>query len=263
MATQILTSVCKALKMLDVFSVEKPELTVAEVSDLLHMHRSSAFRVLSTLAAVGFIEKDCRTGRYRLGLRLLELAGRVTGGYRLRELAGPLMEELAQELGEIVHLSILDGAEIVYMDKRGQGQVLTVATRIGGRCPAHSSAMGKVLLAALSAGELKEALGRGPIKRMTANTITRRGNLVSELDRVRGRGYALDNEEGFLGIRCVAAPVVGPEGRVLAAVSVTAPKQRMDARRIREIRERLLPVVSAISARIRAGALVVGRKLEA
>ncbi len=249
---QLLSSVKKALELLDLFSTETPEMSLAELSRKVAAHKSSVFRTLATLEAAGFVEKDRESGRYRLGLKILDLAGRVWGRYDLRQIAAPHMEELARETGEIIHLSILDGADIVYLDKKGQGQVLTVATRVGGRNPAYASAMGKVLLADLPAGELKAVLAARPLRKLTANTIYKVSDLAAELERVRKQGYALDNEETFPGIRCVAAPIRNAQGRVVAALSVTVPAPRLNDARVRELWRQVAQTARLISERAAA-----------
>ena len=251
----VLSSVSKALTLLDAFTAEKPELTLTELARQAGAHKSSAFRLLSTLEAHGFVEKSPSGRGYRLGWKPLELSGRLLGRYELRELAAPHMEELAQKSGEIVHLSILDGAEIVYLDKRGRSQPLTVSTTVGGRSPAHASAMGKVLLASLQPGEVLRLLGGRPLKRFTPTTITDRRRLGRELEAIRRQGFALDNEEAFPGIRCVAAPLRGRAGRVLAALSLTVPAQRMGARRQAELKDWVTDTAARISDRTRAGGI--------
>jgi DNA-binding IclR family transcriptional regulator len=251
----VLSSVSKALTLLDAFTAEKPELTLSELARRAGAHKSSAFRLLATLEAHGFVEKSPSGRGYRLGWKPLELSGRLLGRYELRELAAPHMEELAQRSGEIVHLSILDGAEIVYLEKRGRSQLLTVSTTVGGRSPAHASAMGKVLLAGLQAEEAQRLLGSRPLKRFTPTTITDRRRLGRELEAIRRQGFALDNEEAFPGIRCVAAPLRGRAGRVLAALSLTVPAQRMGARRQAELKDLVTDTAARISDRIRAGGI--------
>jgi DNA-binding IclR family transcriptional regulator len=251
----VLSSVSKALTLLDAFTAEKPELTLSELARRAGAHKSSAFRLLATLEAHGFVEKSPSGRGYRLGWKPLELSGRLLGRYELRELAAPHMEELAQKSGEIVHLSILDGAEIVYLEKRGRSQPLTVSTTVGGRSPAHASAMGKVLLAGLQAEEAQRLLGSRPLKRFTPTTITDRRRLGRELEAIRRQGFALDNEEAFPGIRCVAAPLRGRAGRVLAALSLTVPAQRMGARRQAELKDLVTDTAARISDRIRAGGI--------
>jgi DNA-binding IclR family transcriptional regulator len=249
----VLSSVSKALALLDAFSAETPELTLSELSRRVGAHKSSTFRLLSTLEAHGFVQRSPAGRGYRLGWKPLELAGRLR--YGLRELAAPFLEELAERSGEIVHLSILDGAEIVYLDKHGRSQPLTVSTRVGGRSPAHASAMGKALLAGLPPAALRRLLGGRRLKRFTPTTITEPRRLARELQAIRRQGFALDNEETFPGIRCVAAPLRDQEGRVLAAVSVTVPAQRMGARRQAELKNWVMDTAGRISARIRAGGI--------
>jgi DNA-binding IclR family transcriptional regulator len=247
-----LSSVKKSLQVLQAFSAEHTERSVTEISRLLNAHKSSVSRILATLAAEGFVEKNLTNNRYRLGLKLLDLANLVLGRYELRELAGPYMEDLARATDEIVHLSVLDRSDIVYVEKKGRGQTLTVATKVGGRNPAHASAMGKVLLAGLSPHELGEIIVGGSLTRLTPRTIGEKGELVKELERVRDIGFAVDDEESFPGIRCVAAPVRSENGRTVAAISVTAPKQRMGKQRVEEIRERVIETARLISARMGA-----------
>ena len=249
---QILSSVKKALELLDHFTVERPELSLAEISREVDAHKSSVFRVLTTLKAAGFLEKDPLSGKYRLGLKILDLAGRVWGRYDIRQIATPYMEELARETGEVIHLAVLDGSDIVYLEKKGQGQVLTVATRLGGRNPAYASSMGKILLADLSKSELKAIFGRGKLEKLTPNTIDEIPKLIEELARIREQGFALDNEETFPGIRCVGAPIRDAGGKVVAAVSVTVPAQRMDDKRVRELWRLVTNTARMISERVAA-----------
>jgi DNA-binding IclR family transcriptional regulator len=247
-----LSSVQKALKILQTFAVDSPELNLTEISRRLNSHKSSVFRLLSTLAAEGFVEKNPLTHKYRIGLKFIEIAHRSLQSFDWVSEASPLMERLSREVGEIVHLSILDGAEVVYLEKRGegQGQGLTVSTNKGGRDPAHSCAMGKVLLAGLPSEELAKALRSAPLIKRTPNTITEIAALQRELEKVRKRGVAMDQEESFPGIKCVAAPIQDRNGKTVAAISVTAPSQRMGQQRMKDIRRLVIDTAHLISERI-------------
>ena len=225
------------------------------MSRLLNTHKSSISRILRTLASEGFVEKNPLNSKYRLGLKLLELANQVLGRYELRDLAASHMEALAREIGEIVHLAVLDKADIVYLEKRGGGQTLTVATKVGGRNPAHASAMGKVLLSGLASEDLDDLLVWGTLVRLTPRTIVERGRLLKELRQVREQGFAVDDEESFPGIRCVAAPIRGMGDRVIAAISVTVPKQRMPRQRLEEIGKNVIAKARLISECVAAGRL--------
>ena len=247
---KLLSSVRKGLQVLETFSEDQPELSLTEISKLLNSHKSSVFRILITLASEGFVEKNPVNNKYRLGLKFLDLANRVMGRYDVRDLAGPYMEQLARRIGEIIHLSILDRNEIVYLDKKGEGQFLTVATRVGGRNPAHASAMGKVLLSGLTQKELDDVVAIGPLVRFTPNTISEVPELLKELEKIRTQGFAIDNEETFPGIRCVAAPIYSRGGRIVAAISATVPTQRMGKQRMGGIRKQIIETAHLISERM-------------
>ena len=246
---QTISSVKKALDLLELFTVEQPELSLTELSSHMELHKSSIYRILSTLAAAGFVEKDRITNKYRLGLIFLELANNVLNRYDFRDWVKPYLEELAEKTGEIIHLAILDGIDIIYLDKNGQAQPLTVATKIGGRSPAYSSAMGKTLLAGLTRQELTKRLGQVSLKKMTANTITEMDRLMVELEKVKHQGFAIDNEEAFIGIRCVAAPLKRKDGAVIAAISATVPKQRMGKERMGQMSQMVKETAQLISER--------------
>ncbi len=247
-----LSSLIKALKVLETFSRNEPERGVTEISEILKIHKSSISRIIGTLAFGGYLEKNPLTGKYRLGFKLVDLGNQVLGHYDLRDHATPFMVELAKRTNEIIHLSILDKGEIIYLDKKGEGQTLTVATRIGGRSPAHACGMGKVLLSGLPEEELAKFLAT-PLAKLTSKTIAEVPKLLKELDRIRKSGFAIDDEESFLGIRCVAAPIRGSQGKMKAALSITAPKQRMGQERMEELKKEVIETARAISKRVEIG----------
>ncbi len=248
-----LSSIVKALRVLEIFSRDEPERGVTEISELLKIHKSSISRIISTLAFAGFLEKNPLTGKYRLGFKLVDLGSRVLGHYDLRDHASPFMVDLAKRTKEIIHLSVLDKTDIVYLDKKGEGQTLTVSTKVGGRSPAHACGMGKVLLSGLSREELEKFLASSSFAKLTPKTISEVPRLLKELDRIRKSGFAVDDEESFLGIRCVAAPIYGKNGKIEAALSITVPKQRMDQKRMEELKREVVETARAISKRVEIG----------
>ncbi|MEW6665964.1 MAG: IclR family transcriptional regulator [Thermodesulfobacteriota bacterium] len=252
---KLLSSVKKALEVLQTFSEDKPTLSLTEISTRLGTHKSSISRIMATLTAEGFVEKNPGGRGFRLGLKIVDLANRALGGLDLRSHASPYMEALAERVQEMVHLSVLDQNQIVYVEKKGERQGLTVGSKVGGRNPAHASAMGKILLAGLAADELSRVLKSGPLERLTPNTITDLRELIVEIEAVRKNGYAVDNEESFPGIRCVAAPICSRNGRVVAAISATVPVQRMGEKRMKEIRAEVMETARLISERVRMSEL--------
>jgi len=249
--TAPLSSVKKALKILEAFTEDRTELGVTQIAHLLKSHKSSVSRILMTLMAEGFVEKTSLKNKYRLGMKLVELGNRALSRFDLKEYASPHLEALAQKTNEIIHLSILDKHEILYIDKKGADQVLTVATRIGGRNPAHACGMGKVLLSGLSQEELMKILSTAPLKQFTLTTITEIPKLLKELEKIRRQGFAVDNEESFPGIKCVAAPITDGRGKVIAAMSTTVPTQRMEKERIKELAALVMECARQISDQIK------------
>lgn len=246
----MITSVTKAAEILKLFLKGESELSLKEISGTFEQHKSSVYRTLSTLVEARFLEKDGVTGKYHLGLIFLDFAGNVLGRFNVRDQAKPYLEKLAEQTREIIHLSILEGSEIIYLDKKGLAQPLTVATKIWGRHPSHCSAMGKVLLSGLKREELIKVLGEGPYTKMTPNTITDFKVLLKVLECVREEGYAIDDEEAFPGIRCVAAPIQDNTGKIIAAVSATVPIQRMDETRTMEMCAMLMDTAGQISKQV-------------
>jgi DNA-binding IclR family transcriptional regulator len=250
---KLLSSVVKTLRVLEAFSTERQELSTSELSRLLGMDKSSVSRIVVTLQHQGYLNRNGLNGRYRLGAKLIDLGNQVLQRYDrldLGETAAPYLRELSNRIREVVHLGILDRAEVVTLKKMDGGQIVTVDTKVGGRYPAHACALGKVLLAGLSQDERVDILDGTTLTRRTPNTIVELPALMDELVKVRRKGYADEDEESFLGICCVAAPIKGPDGTVLAALSATIPKQRGDQKRMHEIRRHLVEAGRRISEQI-------------
>ncbi|WP_405393797.1 IclR family transcriptional regulator [Microbispora hainanensis] len=198
--------------IMDAFTGRSTRLTLEDVARRTHLPRSTAHRILDQLVRLDWL--DHTSSGYSLGKRALGLGGRDGGHGEIREAAAPLLHRLQIRTGMVVHLAVLDGAEIFYLDKVGGRFALSVPTRVGGRAPAHCTALGKAMLAWLEPEQV-EALIDGHISRLTNRTIGDIGTLHQELNRIRQRrGLAFERGERFPGISCVAAAVRGPEGPV-------------------------------------------------
>nr|WP_109551646.1 IclR family transcriptional regulator [Mycobacteroides franklinii] len=195
-------------------------LTLAQLVRRTGLPRSSVHRMLERLVQLRWLRRDGRD--YELGTRLVELGSLAVHQDRLHAAALPMLHELHRATGLVVHLSILDGADVVYLEKIGAGMGAAIATRIGGRQPAHCTASGKAILA--YRGETLDELTA--LARKTRYSIGSAAQLRPELDKVRGHGVAFDREELQQGIGCVAAPI-GSIGDAVAAVSVCGPMPRM------------------------------------
>lgn len=199
---------------------------LSELARQVGMPVSTAHRLLATLHAFGFVHFDADYRRYSLGLRLFELSHQVSLVRRLSEVALPVMQRLVQITGETSLISVLDGSEMVYVERIDSPHPIQVRGSTGRKDPIYCTAMGKSLLAFRPAEERETIIRQLQLKPLTPHTITDREALRRELDRTRERGYSLADEEHEPGIRTVAVPVIGSRGRAIAALCVTAPAFR-------------------------------------
>lgn len=221
----------KAFKLLELFGEEVPELSITEITERLQYNKSTCFRLISNLEEEGYLDQDPETRKYRLGIKLFFLGNLVRPYRYLKEVAQPLLERLNEESGETVHLAVLHKGEALYVDKiESQRTVRVVVSQVGRKLPAHCSGVGKVLLAYLPADQVKEIVAEKGLAPFTENTITTYAQLRSELDHVAQRGFAYDNEEIEMGLKCAAAPVFF-HNQVTAALSVSVPGERFDVNR--------------------------------
>lgn len=240
-------SVERAIAILKAFSPEEPELGVGELSRRLNLPKSTVFRLLSTLEAGGLVAQDPDTGRYRLGVDLIGLANSVIAHADVRRVARPHLRRLADELGETVSLSVLDGWDAVNLDQFIPAHRLVIrAGWVGRRMPAHAVSVGKVLIAFLPEEQVR-AFFDGALPAFTPHTITDPHALRAELARVRDQGYATAFEELEEGLHAVSAPVRNHEGAVVAAISVSGPGYRLTRERVVEIAPQVVETADLIS----------------
>ena len=208
-----------------------------ELADATGLPKSSVHRTLAALRGRGFAFQQ-EDGRYLAGSELLRVAFDFYDRVDVRVMLQPLLLRLRDELNETVHLGILEGADVVYLDKLESRHPLRLTSTIGGRNPAHCTAVGKALLAWTypSEPELRAWIaGSRPLVRRTPASLTDPTDLVKEMARIRSDGFARDMEESEVGVRCIAAPVFVGTARPRAAVSISAPRDRMSSSRIRAI----------------------------
>lgn len=229
----ILRSVDNALRLLEAFTIDRPELGVTELSRMLGFGKSTVHRLLATLLVRGYVVKNPRTEKYFLGLRAFEVGSCAANQRTAREVAAPFLQHLMTASKETVHLGVFDGWEVVYIDKIESQQTLQINSRVGLRAPIHCTALGKALLAFRPEEELVRFLRRR-LRRYTARTLTDPTALRKELAAIKAKGYALDNEEFELGLKCIAAPLRDYTGEVVASVGIAGAavrllEERMDA----------------------------------
>lgn len=220
--------------LLDAFNGAS-SLTLAEITRRSGLPRSSSHRLLDQLVQLGWVS---RVGNhYALGLRICELGTLVLHHNAVRRVAGPYLHELHRMSGLAVHLGVLDGDDVVYLDRVGGATSFRLPTRIGGRLPAHASAIGKMLLARSGRCRFPETLTA-----ITSRTITRPADLVRTIERARVENFTVETSESVLGISCAAVALTTPDGSP-AALSVAGPSDAI-------VPERLIPMLRATSQRI-------------
>jgi DNA-binding IclR family transcriptional regulator len=221
----------RALEILEQLTRDPRPVGFAELADELGYPRSSLHGLLATLTDMGWVELDERTRTYGLGLRAWEAGRAYLHGRDLVERARPYMERVRDELDETVQLAVLDGPEVVYVGRVDGSHRLVTSYTVGGRVTAHASAGGKALLSLLDPEELERRFGGVRLERYTPQTITNARQFRAELAETRRRGYGVDAEEYTVGVRCIAMPVFDHEGEPVAALSVSVPTVRFDAKR--------------------------------
>lgn len=245
----VIDSVEKAFRVLESFSAERPQMSVTEAAEAAGLSRATARRILLTFQRLGFAETDGR--RFALTPRVLRFGFGYLSALPYWETAQSRMRSLADELRESCSMATLDGAEIVYVARVPAARSMSITLSIGSRLPAYATSMGRVLLAALSPRELEALLADARLEPLTRNTITDRGELRQELDRVREQGFAVVDGEREEGVRSAAAPVRGRGGRVLAAVNVSANAARVPLEELRQVCvPRVVETADAITADI-------------
>jgi IclR family acetate operon transcriptional repressor len=231
-----------------------PNLT--EVAANSGVNRSTVSRLLQPLIDVRLVEQDAETDRYRLGPHTARLGQIYLQHLEVNDVAGPVLQALVDESQETAHLGVRDETDVVYVDKHESPLSVRTGSRIGSRQPLYSTAMGKVLLA-YAARPVFDAMVRKGLPRRTATTITDPDALRAEIDRVRADGYAIDDQENELGIRCIGVPVFDHRGAVVAAISLSGPATRMTVERLKELSPFVMSAAAGVSRRLAAPEEVV------
>jgi len=246
-ADYVVQSVDRALDILESFDFNEEELGVSELAHKLDLHKNNVFRLLATLEVRGYIEQDKKSGNYRLGIKTFEIANVFLHHLGLRRQARPILEELVGRCDETGYLAVLDGSDVIYVLMHETSQTVRIVLRLGQRLPAHCTAAGKAQLAFESVDRLQLLFKDKPLRKLTDNTITSPDALRGHLREVARLGFATDNEEFELGVRCIAAPVKDYSKKVVASIGLSGPLSRFSMDRIEK---ELAPLVKEAGERI-------------
>jgi IclR family KDG regulon transcriptional repressor len=221
-------SLRKAASILKLFGTDKRQWTLQEITDELGLHKSSVQRIVSTLEEEGFLSSDGGRNRfYRVGLQMFILGNVAIQEMDLARIAEPALKQLVEETQETAHLSIVEGGQCLYINKVACARSISVASKVGAKLPLHCIGVGKVLLSGMKEEEVDRIIMTLGLPQHTPKTITTRGALFKELERIRNQGFSVDNEEFEIGLRCVAAPITSPQGKLIAAISISGPTNRI------------------------------------
>jgi len=249
--SNLVQSIERVAKILELVGQSTQGIGIRDLSKTLKLPKGTVHRLLSSLAYMGYIRQEAITKNYFLGLKLLELGHLVTHQLDIIKIAKPILKDLAERTMETVHMAILENNEIVYIDKVETEQNtggLKMASRVGSRNPAYSCAIGKTLLAYSTKDDVEHLIQETKLTKRTNHTITDPHQLRDHLKNVRYQGYAIDDEENEMGIRCIAAPVFSDKGKPVTAISISGPAFRVTRRAIQEsLKKEVTKAASEIS----------------
>ena len=242
-------SVDRLFSIMEELSQHPRGMLLTDLANAVDLTPSTTHRFLGTLVAHHYAHKDPESGKYRLTMRMYEVGARVLPGLNILSLARPYLESLSEEVEEVIHLVVRDDDEVLYLSRLdGSPAVVNMGSYTGLRNPMYCTGVGKAILAHLPEQEMCQIWSRTDTVRFTDNTITDLNVMRREAAKIREQGWAIDDEEHELGIRCVAAPVFDFKGSPVAAISVSGTLGRMDAEKIQRIAPRVIKVAQRISA---------------
>ncbi|HHV50077.1 MAG TPA: IclR family transcriptional regulator [Clostridiales bacterium] len=240
MSENLIRSAQRMFNILEILA-SKGELGVTELSLLTNLNKATVHRQLNTLSSMGYVRQDEKSEKYTLTFKLIEVAGQFLNHIDMRTAARPYLDKLAELTGETVHLVQKEGLYCVYIDKvEPTVNSIRMVSRIGLRQPLYCTAVGKSILASLSDQEIRAIWNRSEKHKLTPNTITDWEAFKKEIEKIRKSGYAVDDEENELGVKCVAVALKDFSGQVCHAISVSAPVSRMDDKAIKQIAKLLI-----------------------
>ncbi len=240
-------SLVRALTLLEGLAQTPTGMNLTDLSQQLGMPAATVHRLLGTFEAMGFAEQD-EAGLWYVGLKTFTVGNAFLHRRDLVGSARPHMQALVDHSGETVNLGIVDGGEAVFISQVESPEMMRMIARLGSRSPIHASGVGKAILAHLSERRVAQILERRGLARFTERTIDSPAALREELEQIRRLGYALDDEEHAIGLRCVAAPIFDENGQPLAAISLSGPKARLVDGRLGELGSAVVQTAEDITA---------------
>ena len=243
-------SLARAIQIMECIAKNHNSVSLTQISQELGLSKSTVHGLISTLEDFNYVYQDQVTGLYQLGLKLFEMGQVVYSSMNLRTIAYPVLVELSQRYEETIHLALLSGSEVVYIEKVDSSRSVRIISQIGGRNPTYCTGVGKVLLAGLKENEVETIIKATGMKKYTPNTIDNLEQLKLCLTEVSQKGYAYDLEEIEIGLRCVAAPIKNHQGTTIAAISLSGPANRVSDEMLALLSRDVVNAARKISAKL-------------
>ena len=237
-------SLARGLKILDILGQAQDSVSITELAETLGVDKGSASRLVATLVNYGYAEKDEQTRRFHLGPQVVPLSRSVLARLTMRDVAKPFLRQLMERTGECAHLAVPAQGRVLYVDQVESPATLRVNAQVGTLNPLHCTALGKALLAF---GELELP---DTLESFTPHTLTDPDQLRNNLEQVRAQGYAVDDEEFDLGVRCIAVPVFDFRGRAAGSIGISGPATRVTPEQLPELAASVVEIGKALSERM-------------
>jgi IclR family transcriptional regulator, KDG regulon repressor len=217
----------RALTILNKLSEYPDGIQITRLSEQIGLTKGTLHRLLATLSNMNYVTKDEETDKYKLGLQVLFLSRNLLNNTDVVTVSKPFLEKLSQEVNETVHLCIEDRGEVVYIDKIESTQTIRMYSRVGSRAPMYCTGVGKILLSDKNPDVFEEIVSKINFIPKTPSTITSKEQFIEEIEKVKSQGYALDNAENEIVLRCIAAPIFDHKGKIIASFSISGPSNRV------------------------------------
>jgi DNA-binding IclR family transcriptional regulator len=241
----------RAFQVLELLAQSSKGFSLSELSRRLHLPKSSVHLIVTTLERLGYLQKHPQTGHYLFGLKLFSLSRVALQGVELRAVARPWLEDLMKRTGLTVHLGILEHNEAVILEKIEAPGLIKVASWVGRRMDVNCTGIGKALLAFLPETEFDSLFKPGSLPRHNENTIVSIARIKREIAQIRALGFALDDEEDELGVRCIGAPLLDSRGAARAAISIVGTLQQIPLERVEQLGALLRQTADEIASLLR------------
>lgn len=248
MSDRLIQSIERAADILELFLTSSPEQSVKEISQQLELSKSTVHGIIKTLEYRGYLQQNPEDLKYKLGMKVFELGNAFSDHLEIRNIARPFIENLVSQLKETVHLVILQRDEVIYVEKVEGPHTLRIYSQVGKRAPIHCTGVGKAILAFQDDDEIERILSKSALESFTINTLTDVEAIKKELQVVRECGYAIDDEEIEVGLKCIAAPIFNHQGKVIASISCASPVMRLNEELIDSVIQGIKTAAAQISS---------------